>query len=90
MRISKIFIFILFCCCVCFASEPISWVDEAGFYDSNYPYSTKNEKAKMLYSAMIKNGEKGAILAKKIYRVKVLCVYNNGIKIWPVKWPNLR
>ena len=83
----KVFFLVLLFCGICFANEPINWSDSAGFYESNYITCTKNEKAKMLYDSMIRNGEK-ASLVEKVYKVRVYEVYNNGVKYWPIKREN--
>ena len=75
----------IFISCLCFANEPINWQQEAGFYESNYPNSSNNEKALMLYKSMIDNGERGVSLEKKIYKIKIYHIYMDGIKVWPTE-----
>ena len=76
---------ILFSTVTCFA-EPLSyWQDQASFYESNFPYCTKNEKAMMLYKAMTDAGDKdGILLEKKEYKVEEIIIYKAGTKVWPI------
>jgi len=66
-------------------ADQVDWKAQADFYTSNYPYSSSNEKAQMLIASMKQAGEKPYVV-EKVYRVKVLYVYDSSGKlIFPVK-----
>jgi hypothetical protein len=64
--------------------QPPSLEERAGFYASNYPDSTLNEKATMLKESLERTGDKITVVEKE-YVVKVMQIYDDrGHKIWPV------
>ncbi len=59
-----------------------NWKAIARFYSSNYPGLTSNQKAKMLAEDMKDAGETFEIV-KTCYRIELLYIYQQGVRIWP-------
>jgi len=80
-------VFLLLCISGC-DTDPVfaaSWDEMVGFYESNYPDCTPNQKALMLAETMEKEGQKGTVVRKK-YEVEIIYVYDGrGTQQWPTK-----
>jgi len=84
-KISVVSLGVLLICGCATGGVPNTWKNKAGFYDSNYPNITKNNKAKMIIDRMKFEGKVPIVEEREII-TKVIVVYNeSGTQIWPTE-----
>ena len=58
--------------------------DQIGFYQSNYPNCTSNEKAEMIIKSFTEQKFKFSV-SDRYYKVKVTCIFKDGERLWPIQ-----